>query len=255
MFRTALIGLAAAVSLAACSPKAEAPKAAETAPAAAASPAVEACTGARLPLTGLCADPLPQTFGQIRSDAPLLASTCVWKTVEVQRSDTEALVFRSQDCSAEGWGPVAYRFEGPQSLVIRYSPAETGGEAAESEVAHIIDLPAGKTAEAAALEMLSDAPENERARCLVRPLPDVKDVAGEAFELAPNAELEAELRKGADGPIGACGRYGFTEDAVVFWEKRPGHAVFHSIGQDDPYWDPASFTFYKREPGGAWAKQ
>ena len=41
---------------------------------------------------------------------------------------------------------------------------------------------------------------------------------------------------------------------MQFWEGREHHALFHMLGQDDPLWDPASFTFYAKGADGVWAK-
>ena len=43
-------------------------------------------------------------------------------------------------------------------------------------------------------------------------------------------------------------------DAVQFWEGRKYHALFHMLGQDTPFWDPASFTFYRKGNDGVWSK-
>jgi hypothetical protein len=44
-------------------------------------------------------------------------------------------------------------------------------------------------------------------------------------------------------------------DAVQYWEGRDRHALFHMTGQDDPLWDPASFTFYVKNPDGSWSRK
>ena len=51
-----------------------------------------------------------------------------------------------------------------------------------------------------------------------------------------------------------CGPNGVTVDATQFWEARNGYALFHMLGQDDPHWDPASFTFYRKSADGKWIK-
>jgi hypothetical protein len=80
-------------------------------------------------------------------------------------------------------------------------------------------------------------------------------VAGRAFELFPNAELRAELDAATpDEPWEACGPNGVSMDGIQFWEAREHRALFHMVGQDQPMWDPASFTFYKKGADGVWAK-
>ena len=103
--------------------------------------------------------------------------------------------------------------------------------------------------------ILSDnAPEDQRTRCETKPFSGPM-VAGRTFELAPSAELKAELEANAAGDLwDACGPNGVTMNAVQFWEARNGYALFHMLGQDDAPWDPASFTFYRKGAGGKWAK-
>jgi hypothetical protein len=43
-------------------------------------------------------------------------------------------------------------------------------------------------------------------------------------------------------------------DGVQFWEARERRALFHMVGQDQPMWDPASFTFYAKGADGAWSR-
>jgi hypothetical protein len=118
----------------------------------------------------------------------------------------------------------------------------------------MIPLAAGETAEQAAMKTLGKAPEDQRTRCETRPRTG-PIVAGTVFELVPNAELEAEMNAAhPDEPWDACGPNGFTGDAEQYWEARPSYALFHMLGQDDPAWDPASFTFYRKNAEGKWEK-
>ena len=76
-------------------------------------------------------------------------------------------------------------------------------------------------------------------------------MVGRAFEIFPNAELKAELDAASpDEPWAACGPNGVSMDGEQFWEAREGRVLFHMVGQDQPMWDPASFTFYAKDAGG-----
>lgn len=242
-----------AFALAACSQ--QSPDAAEATTAGAASTAC--ATGSPLPITGLCSDGNASLFLAIDPKAEMFGPRCVWRTEEVGMSPSEALIFRAQDCSGEGWDKTTYKYEPGAERVTGYvkthqasMPADDYGFALE-----IIELPAGETAEQAVLKTLDKADPAQRTRCEIQPLKTFT-VAGRAFELGPNAELKAELDAlYPDEPWDACGPSGVSLDATAFWEGRDRYALFHMLGQDTPIWDPASFTFYKKGADGAWAKQ
>ena len=203
-----------------------------------------------LPITGLCSNGDPSIFLKTNPQAPKLAAKCEWRTREISLTPTDALVFRAQDCTAEGWVPNLY--EVVQSYV-KYRMDGTPEDQAMF-ILEMIPLTAGETAEQAAMKTLSKAPEEQRTRCETRPLTG-PDLAGPAFELAPKADFVAELETASGGePWDACGPNGVTMDAVQFWESRPSYALFHMLGQDDGPWDPATFTFYRKGADGKWIK-
>jgi len=235
---------AVVLSLAACSGETSAaPDAPAATPAAA-----NACNP--LPLTGLCSNADASIFLKTNPQAPKLAAKCEWRTQEIGLTPTDAIVFRAQDCTAEGWVP--NRYEVVQSYV-KYRMDGTPEDQAVF-ILEMIPLAAGETAEQAAMKTLGKAPEDQRTRCEIKPRTGPV-VAGATFDLVPNAELAAEMNTAnPDEPWDACGPNGFTGDAVQFWESRPSYALFHMLGQDDAPWDPASFTFYRKGADGTWAK-
>lgn len=242
----ALFALAA--SLAACGGEREAALGAtvEGAPVAAA----DGACGPTTPITGLCSTADPSYFLKVDTRATKLATRCVWRTQEVGFSSDTALVFRAQDCTAEGWVPHVYAFV---QGYVKYRMDGTPEDQAMF-ILEVVPLSAGETAEQAALKTLGKAPEDQRTRCTTEAFTGPV-VAGHTFRLAPNAELAAELQANAGAePWDACGPNGVTMDAVQFWEARNGYALFHMLGQDDPQWDPASFTFYRKGADGKWAK-
>lgn len=237
----------ALVLLAGCGQQPSSAEVTETAEAACA-------TGSPLPITGLCSDGQASLFVAVDQKAEMLGPRCVWRTEEVSLSATEALVFRAQDCTGQGWDEIVYSYEartqsGYVKTLQKTPSAEIPGFALE-----VFPLAAGETAEQAALKTLDKAEPAQRARCETHPLANVA-AAGRAFELAPNADLKAELDAAhPDESWDACGPNGLYLDSVAYWEGRDRHALFHTIGQDTPMWDPASFTFYVKD-GDAWAKR
>jgi hypothetical protein len=223
----------------------------ETAPAGSVEASMSAaCRGAALPVTGLCNDASPALFVAVDDRLETVARGCVWRTEELQTGPSDALVFRAQDCTGEMWDKVAY------SWVDRYVKARpvTVPEDQANFVLEVLQVGPDETPEEVARQTLAQAPEDQRGRCDAVPYSGPR-IAGRAFELAPNAELKAELdARSPDEPWEACGPNGVTMDAVQFWEGRTRHALFHIIGQDEPLWDPASFTFYAKSASGVWSK-
>lgn len=237
--------LAAILGLAACGGETDA---APDAPAAIPAATTNACNP--LPLTGLCSNGDPAIFLKTTPQAPKLAAKCEWRTQEISLTPTDAIVFRAQDCTAEGWVPNLY--EVVQGYV-KYRMDGTPGDQAVF-ILEMIPLAAGEAAEQAAMKTLGKAPEDQRTRCETRPLAG-RVLAGAAFELRPKPDFEAELIAAApEDQREACGPNGITMDAVQFWEARPSYALFHMLGQDDTPWDPASFTFYRKGGDGVWIK-
>lgn len=209
------------------------------------------CSTSKLAVTGVCSDANPALFLAIDPKIDTVARGCVWRTEELQTKPDEALVFRAQDCTGEKWDRTVY------SWVGNYVKArlETVPEDQANFLLEVHDVPAGGTPEQVALATLANAPEEQRERCIIVPLPEIV-AGGHAFEVGPNPELEAELRAAhPDEPWEACGPNGVTMDGIQYWEGRETHALFHIVGQDEPLWDPASFTFYAKGPDGAWAKR
>jgi len=206
--------------------------------------------GAPLPVTGLCNNADASLFLAVDDSIETFATRCLWRTEEVQLSTDEVLVFRAQDCAPEGWVRTVYsHLSGYLKHRMDGTPEDQAGFALQ-----IVPLAANEAPEQAAMKTLAQAPEDQRARCIVVKLPGPK-LAGRAFRLEPVPELRGELEELSGGePFDACGPNGLTLDAVQFWEGRSNVALFHMLGQDTPPWDPASFTFYRRAADGRWAK-
>jgi hypothetical protein len=209
-----------------------------------------ACAGTRLPITRACGDANPALFRAVDSSLDTVARGCVWRTEELQIKENEVLLFRAQDCTGEMWDRTIYSYVGGY-VKAKLAPVPDDQAAF---VLQVFDVSSGDTAEQIALRTLSAAPEGQRQRCITSPLNNVR-APGQVFELAPNAELEAEMQASSpDEPWEACGPNGVTMDGIQYWEARDRHAMFHMVGQDQPLWDPASFTFYVKDDGARWAK-
>jgi hypothetical protein len=223
----------------------------ETAPETAlAEPAGGPCLAGFLPLTGLCADPATDRFTAINTELQPFDPACVWKTVEISVTEAQALLFRTQDCSAKGWDADAYRWENGAVWTRPASMTDDGGVRSLS----VFDLTPGQTAEQYALGTLEAAPPEQQDHCIIETVSSPV-LAGRAFQLSPTPELLEALETENQGePFDACGPYGMT-DAAQVWEGRETRALFHGLGQDDPMWDPASYTFYTRGPDGVWRKE
>lgn len=249
--------LATALLVASCgkpAPAADAPgptvsvASAEAAAPAGATPAVERKTGGcpasrTTPKTGLCVDADVSLFRQIHADHPLIDPKCVWATREVMLSDTEALIFRSQDCTAAKAPADDFHWaDGKLSM---------GAGPGAIAILDILPVPAGKTAKAVALDKLKLAPVKDQSRCMIRAVEDAP-MGGVTFELSPNDGYMAALSQKGE-VVDACGPYGLT-NSVQFFEDRGQRALFHRLGQDTGSWDPASFTFYAKGADGKWVK-
>ncbi len=246
--RRLLAAAALSAGLSACGPQDNSVDLAATATTAGADAACP--TGSPLPITGLCSNGDASLFLATDNSIERLAPRCVWRTQEVSLSPDEALVFRAQDCSGEGWDQIVYFYlSGYLKQRMASMPEEQAGFALQ-----IFPLTDGETAEQAAMKTLDEAPDDHRTRCETRSLTGPK-LAGRAFELAPNTDLKTEMdTQFPDEPWDACGPNGVTGDAAQMWEGRKHQALFHMLGQDTPYWDPASFTFYRKGADGAWSK-
>ena len=219
-------------------------------PGAAVSAGGPACTGTKLPITGACSDANAALFVAIDPKQKTVARGCVWRTEELRTKETEALVFRAQDCTGEMWDRTVYTYVGG----FVKSRLATVPEDQAGFLLEVYDVPDGQTAEQVAMATLDKAPQDQRARCITSPMDGVT-VAGHPFELAPNKELEAEMQANSpDEPWEACGPNGVTMDGIQYWEGREKRALFHMVGQDEPLWDPASFTFYVKGADGRWSK-
>ena len=146
------------------------------------------CSGAKLPLTGLCNDASPALFLAIDPALETIARGCVWRTEELQTGENEALVFRAQDCTGEMWDRIAYTW------VDRYVKSRSVAVPADQAVflLEVLPVPEGETAEQVALKTLAQAPEDQRTRCEIKPYTGPK-VVGRAFEIfaknAPSSTL------------------------------------------------------------------
>lgn len=213
-------------------------------------PGITCPSGARLPVTGLCNTADPYLFLAVDDRLDMLADRCVWRTEEAALSDSDALVFRAQDCTSGGWVRTIYSYV---SGYLKHRMDGTPEDQADFAL-QIVPLGPNETPQEAALKTLSQAPEDQRTRCHIEPI-DRRGFSGATFILTPTADLREELELWSDGEaFDACGPNGLSMTVEQFWEGRPGVALFHILGRELPQWDPSSFTFYHRDADGRWVK-
>ncbi|MBI1340365.1 hypothetical protein GC169_09200 [bacterium] len=204
--------------------------------------------GRELPLKGICGDGDPSRFGAVNLGQETASPRCIWRTELVQIAERSALAFRGQDCSAEGWAGSAYAYANSK---LKVGDAATP-YAIDRVILEVFQLPDGTDAHAFALSTLKTAREDERSRCIIRPIEGGAPISGAVFELAPDDAYMTELTStGAEWS--ACGDYGVGPD-VRYWEPRSGFVLFHRMGADLGDWDPASFTVYQPNAEGIWTK-
>ncbi len=213
----------------------------------AAAPAV-CSTGRTMAETLVCDDGDPSIFRQV-SNAALILPKCVWYTEQLMLNENEFLVFRNQDCSAEGMDGAAYEVVGDAIYVNRGMVPES--ERAGEVILEMFTKAEDQTAEEVIMARLAEAPAAEKDRCIVR-ADEAAMFEGALYALEPDDEFLAELQA-ANEVYAACGPYGVTS-GVQFFEDRGSRVLFHRLGQDQGDWDPASFTFYLRGADGTFAK-
>jgi hypothetical protein len=251
-----IVALALGAILAACSPAAKTPstetaETADTGPIAAApqtggAPTV-CSTGRTKAVTNICDDGNPALFRAVNDKHALLSPKCAWYTEQLMLSDAEYLVFRNQDCSAEGWDGAAYAFaDGKVKMGAASTPY-----AIDKVILEILPLGQGQRAQQVAINTLSTAPETERKRCIIRPVEDAP-MGGVTYQITPDDAYMTELDGGGQAWT-ACGDYGVGV-GFHFFEERQGRLLFHRLDEGDGYWDPASFTFYRKNAQGVFSK-
>ena len=136
--------------------------------------------GAKLPITDLCSNAGASEFLRIDTQAPKLATKCVWRTREVGVTTDMALVFRAQDCAAEGWVPHVYAYV---QGYVKYRMAGTPEDQAQFML-QVIPIEKGETPEQTAMKTLVNAPEDQRTRCETKPFSGPMVVSMRPFSAA-----------------------------------------------------------------------
>jgi hypothetical protein len=168
----------------------------------------------------------------MEGDDVTLLPGCQWKdqTVFIHGKPNQQLSFRYQDCTAkdereeliQSWGG---DHGGP---VARFWPLD--GEK-PSILIHKIAAPS--------------IDRKEIGRCLVH-----LDFASNTYNYEPNADYMEELLA-TDEPFSSCGDYGTTNDAIQYFVVIDQVLLAYMwLGQDTPFFDPASFKYVNTEKPG-----
>jgi len=239
MIRTIRPGLALALMAmaAGCGSDEPAPR---PAPSASAAPATDACKPGekRLPGSRLCES---AALALMPSPEAIDEPGCAWALAETGLPDDEWAVYRALACKT---GKTRLEFAGGTHIAeLTLAESAFGGpvssDPAPYAVVSLIDAaPDAKTAiRGLARQAIED--HKEAAGCEVR-LAKVSGWPGDALVVDVS---EAEAAKAPQDELrSACGPYGYTDDAVMYWRPSGRHALWFNLGQDIPEVDAGSFV-------------
>ncbi len=174
------------------------------------------------------------------SDATLLPG-CQWKdqTVLIHGKANQQLSFRYQECSSKELPKVVYALNEREELIQSWG-GDHGGP-----VARFWPL-AGEKPSVMIHKIAAPSIDNkEIGRCLVH-----LDFAAGTYNYEPNVAYMEELLA-TDEPFSACGNYGTTNDAIQYFVVIDKVLLAYVwLGQDTPFFDPASFRYVNTEKPG-----
>ncbi len=171
----------------------------------------------------------------------VLLPGCEWKeqTVFIHGKPNQQLSFRYQECTAKDLPKVVYALNEREELIQSWG-GDHGGPVARfwplngekpSSVIHRIAAPS--------------IDPKEIGRCVVH-----LDFASNTYNYEPNAAYMEELLA-TDEPFASCGDYGTTNDAIQYFAVIDNVLLAYMwLGQDTPFFDPASFKYVNTEKPG-----
>lgn len=171
----------------------------------------------------------------------VLLPGCEWKeqTVFIHGKPNQQLSFRYQACTGKDLPKVIYALNEREELIQSWGGDHGGpiarfwalGPEKPSELIHKIAAP---TIE-----------DKEIGRCVVH-----LDFASGTYNYEPNAAYMEELMA-TDEVFSACGDYGTTNDAIQYFVVIDKVLLAYVwLGQDTPFFDPASFKYVNSEKPG-----
>lgn len=174
------------------------------------------------------------------SDAALLPG-CQWKdqTVLIHGKSNQQLSFRYQECNAVGLPRVVYALNEREELIQSWG-GDHGGP-----VARFWPLAGEKPSKLIHKIAVSSIDPKEIGRCVVH-----LDFASNTYNFEPDATYMEELLA-TDEPFASCGDYGTTNDAIQYFVVIDDVLLAYMwLGQDVPFFDPASFKYVNTEKPG-----
>jgi hypothetical protein len=171
-----------------------------------------------------------------------LIQGCQWQEQIIAldgAASPQQISFRWQRCDGTSAARVAFRLVAGNTLVQTW-------DGHEAPVAQFWPL-AGRRPSEKVIEVAgATVAPSEKGRCLVR-----LDASSGRYSFEPDVALmEDYLAK--EEPFGACGEYGFTNDAIQYFDViDKALLAFFWVGQDTPLFDPGSFRLVDASDNGA----
>lgn len=177
---------------------------------------------------------------ETEGDATLLPG-CQWKdqTVLIHGKSNQQLSFRYQECTAKDLPKVVYALNEREELIQSWG-GDHGGP-----VARFWPLNGEKPSSLIHKIAAPSIDPKEIGRCVVH-----LDFASNTYNYEPNAAYMEELLA-TDEPFASCGDYGTTNDAIQYFVVIDNALLAYMwLGQDTPFYDPASFKYVNTEKPG-----
>jgi hypothetical protein len=174
-----------------------------------------------------------ETPGTEGDDVSLLPG-CQWKdqTVFIHGKPNQQLSFRYQECTAKDKPKVVYALNEREELIQSWG-GDHGGP-----VARFWPLNGEKPSTLIHKIAAPSIDRKEIGRCVVH-----LDFASNTYNYEPNAVYMEELLA-TDEPFASCGDYGTTNDAIQYFVVIDKVLLAYLwLGQDTPFFDPASFKY------------
>jgi hypothetical protein len=173
-------------------------------------------------------------------DATLLPG-CQWKdqTVFIHGRPNQQLSFRYQDCDTKDLPKVVYALNEREELIQSWG-GDHGGP-----VARFWLLDGERPFKLIRKVSVPSIDPKEIGRCVVH-----LDFASETYNFEPDAAYMEELLA-TDEPFTSCGDYGTTNNAIQYFVVIDNMLLAYVwLGQDTPFFDPASFRYVNTEKPG-----
>jgi hypothetical protein len=166
---------------------------------------------------------------------------CQWKdqTVLIHGKSNQQLSFRYQECAGKEFPKVVYALNEREELIQSWG-GDHGGP-----VARFWPLDGEKPSALIRKIAEPSIDPKEAGRCVVH-----LDFASNTYNYEPNAEYMEELVS-TDEAFSSCGDYGTTNDAIQYFVVIDKVLLAYMwLGQDTPFFDPASFKYVNTEKPG-----